>query len=117
MTKNLKLYRFPVYLQKSDWEYLMRGWEARKRRIRSSATWSRYQAVDSEISNAVANAYPDDDGDMKYALYLKVPDYDWLLDSLKKVPKAERDEQADGRIRREFSGACCDMTEVEEEDE
>lgn len=109
-----KLWRYPVFLKEDDWKYLLLCWEGRRRRIRSAKSVERYRSIDHEVSGASADAFPDEEGDMKYVLHLTEEDYRWLGDSLSYARKADRNEEAAKRIDHELGMACGDMTEVED---
>ncbi|MGW0087861.1 hypothetical protein ACWDWS_02460 [Streptomyces sp. NPDC003328] len=114
MAEAEKEYRIPVFLKEEDWKYFLKGWGARRRRIRSSATWQRYTKIDRAVSNATADAYLDRE-EMKYVLYVTLPDYDYLRESLRFVRKAEKDSATVERVRHEFTAAMGDMTEADSE--
>lgn len=107
--------RFPVFLKREDWEYLISGWEARARRIRARKSWDRYQSINRQVSVAVSEAYEEKEGDWKYVLYLSAEDYEYLRESARFVPKASRNTGAAQRVDSEFSGAWGDAREVEDE--
>lgn len=108
MAKDTTEYRFPVFLKEEDWQYLIRAWEARRRRIRAKATWERYNAVNRIVSDATADAYLDKD-EMKYVLYITQDDFRYLEESLRFHPKKGRDLEAAERVNREIRASYGDM--------
>jgi hypothetical protein len=107
--KSATVYRFPVFLKEEDWQYLISGWEARRRRLRSVKSLARYSTIDRELSGSTADAYADGE-EMKYVVYLPVEDFKYVEDSLRFVPVMSRDRDAVDRIGHEIAGAHGDAT-------
>lgn len=113
--KSATVYRFPVFLKEGDWQYLISGWEARRRRLRSAKSMERYSSIDRELSATTADAYPDKD-ETKYVVYLRMEDFKYVTDSVRFVPVMSRDRDAVDRIAQEIAGSHGDATPWETED-
>ncbi|MFC8099452.1 hypothetical protein [Streptomyces sp. NPDC057363] len=115
MASDEKVFRFPVYLKEEDWGYWQVGFSARSRRGKSESSRQRSIRIALAISQAVSDAVPDGEEEVRYPLYLTEPDYVWLQDALRFVPKKLKNDGAAKRIERDVALSYASMEEVEDE--